>query len=181
MHGSRLPVCGYFRQVKLGGMIHLQNIAERRPMDVANCQSLKLCKKLCREHCGEDALDRIILGTTSWEDVTSETGNNRENRLKEEIWREMIEGGSQVRRFTGPNHASAIEFVHEILRGFNQTAVKKEPTAQNKHVDPLQQHILSSSRQMKKQLIKNQDELVKDGCPSDVIIVYGLSFFDNPF
>jgi hypothetical protein len=121
--------------MKLGGMIYLHDISESR-MGGAGFRNLEMFQKLC----GEDALDRVILGTTKWEILTPEAGQKRECYLKETFWKGMLESGSKAMRFTGPDHASAISIVHKILEGFNRAAENKKLAIQKELVD-LQQYL----------------------------------------
>jgi len=96
--------------MKLGGVIYLHNIAERR-MEGANRRNLEMFRKLC----GKDALPRVVLVTTSWAEVTPEVGQRREKELAHIFWKEMMSSGSQMCRFTNTQD-SARAILNLILR-----------------------------------------------------------------
>jgi hypothetical protein len=101
--------------MKLGGIIYLQNIAERR-MEGASRRNLEMFQQLC----GTDALSRVILGTTNWGEVSQVIGERRENELKSRFWREMMESGSTAMRFKY-DRASALNILSTILRNVQDT------------------------------------------------------------
>lgn len=80
--------------MKLGGVIYLHEISQTRMLGTTR-RNLNMFRKLC----GEEALSRVILGTTKWADVLSDIGEQREKQLSDKFWKEMIGFGSVVRRF----------------------------------------------------------------------------------
>jgi hypothetical protein len=52
-----------------------------------------------RELCGKDALQRIILTTTMWNDVPIDEYAQREEELCDKYWKPMTQQGSKVARF----------------------------------------------------------------------------------
>lgn len=80
--------------MKLGGVIYLQSIAEKR-MEGTTCRNLDMFHQLC----GEDALTKVILGTTNWGEVTLTVGEERERQLRHNFWQKMVDLGSEVCRF----------------------------------------------------------------------------------
>ena len=59
-----------------------------------------------RKLCGDEALKHVVLATTKWDDVTPEVGQQREIRLRENCWGEMIQYGSVVMQVrTDPEHS----------------------------------------------------------------------------
>ena len=49
-----------------------------------------------RKLCGDDALKNVVLGTTKWDEVLPEIGQNREVQLRDTYWNEMIQHGSVI-------------------------------------------------------------------------------------
>lgn len=49
--------------------------------------------------CGQKAMPSVVLVTTMWCGVDSETGTRRENQLMDGFWTEMVTNGCRVERF----------------------------------------------------------------------------------
>lgn len=72
-------------------------------------KNLRVFEKLC----GED-FKGIVLTTTMWNDVDEDEGERRENELRTEFWKCMINRGSSVKRFYG-NRKSAFDILAPIF------------------------------------------------------------------
>lgn len=84
----------YKAKILLTGIIYLHRIMDPRLGGKA-LQNLKMFKSLC----GDEALSKVVLATTFWNNVNVITGQNRENELEtSEFWGKMIRKGSQVLR-----------------------------------------------------------------------------------
>ena len=64
--------------------------------------SLKNFRAL-RKLCGRDALDKVYLTTTMWDEVELSVGERRLEELKTEYWKTMISQGAQVARCRNDN------------------------------------------------------------------------------
>ena len=75
--------------MKLGGVIYLLNIED---------ETSKICRNLSMlcQLCGDNALARVVLGTTHWGEVDENEGRVREQRLANTFWRGS---GSKSLRF----------------------------------------------------------------------------------
>ena len=51
------------------------------------------------ELCGKNALQKVILTTTMWDEVDKETGEEREKELRSTYWRPMLQRNSTIDRF----------------------------------------------------------------------------------
>jgi len=67
--------------------------------------------------CGKD-FRRVVLTTTMWDEVETDVGERREEQLRSEYWKTMIERGSSVRRFH-QNQKSAFDILAPIIDGVN--------------------------------------------------------------
>ena len=68
-----------------------------------------------RKLCGDEALRNVVLGTTKWDEVKLEKGQQREQVLKDIHWKEMLERGSVIMRVdTDP--PSVWEIINRILK-----------------------------------------------------------------
>jgi hypothetical protein len=106
--------------MKIGGVIYLYEISQTRMLGSAR-KNLAMFRKLC----GEDALKKVVLGTTKWGEITDDVGQRREQQLRDNFWKEMIDEGSQMRRFLNTPE-SAWEMVSIILQNFAKHIVPKE-------------------------------------------------------
>jgi len=163
--------------MKLGGVIYLQNIVDRR-MEGATRRNLDMFRQLC----GEKALAKVILVTTSWEEVTQDVGDRREKQLADKFWKEMIILGSKMRRFH-KTKTSALAILDDILGetgsrepggsapGAARTDSDDALQIQHELVD-LQQYIPETSagkelRYTLQQLLKMQKDMAGGGDPEE--------------
>ena len=98
--------------MKLGGVIYLQSIAEKR-MKGTTRRNLEMFRRLC----GDDALSKVVLGTTNWGEVSGEVGKRREGQLFDGFWKDLKR--SNMLRFD-QTLKSAQEFLDVILRQFDR-------------------------------------------------------------
>ena len=96
-------------ETKLAGIVYLHDISLTRMLGSTR-KNLDVFQKLC----GNDALQRVVLCTTKWSDIYKEDGDTRTRQLKENYWKEMIEGGSTVRKFED-SQESAWELIGWII------------------------------------------------------------------
>ncbi|KAG0649196.1 GTP-binding A [Hyphodiscus hymeniophilus] len=95
----------------LSGIIYLHRIIDPR-MDGPSLKNLRMMQKLC----GANSLKNVILATTMWEKVTEEEGSMREAELKQTFWKDMIRGGSTVRRIQRQSGDDARALVKSLLK-----------------------------------------------------------------
>ena len=93
----------------LGGVIYLQSIADKR-IGGTTRRNLDMFHQLC----GNNALARIVLGTTNWGEVDENIGEKREQQLVETFWNTMTASGSKSLRFD-KTESSARAFLGAIL------------------------------------------------------------------
>jgi hypothetical protein len=101
----------YTRGIRLNGIIYLHPIAHNR-MQGSSLACLRIFQKICGTHISS----AIILGSTMWDKVDSQTGQRRETELVEtpEFWGEMVEAGSRTFRFQGNQRSGLIVCDHII-------------------------------------------------------------------
>ena len=95
--------------MKLGGVIYLQSIADKR-MKGTTRRNLDMFRHLC----GDKALERVVLGTTNWGEVDEDIGEKRELQLNKIFWKTMTDSGSKSLRFDRTKR-SALAFLDAIL------------------------------------------------------------------
>ncbi|KAJ2915650.1 hypothetical protein MD484_g4772, partial [Candolleomyces efflorescens] len=108
----------YNTGTKITGLVYLHNIADPR-MGAAALLSYNLFRRMC----GVDALSRVVLATTNWEEVQPQTGNIREQDLKAEFWAEALANGACYRRIQTPQRDVA-DTIDYILAHFEATATQ---------------------------------------------------------
>ena len=72
-------------------------------------KSLAIFRKLC----GDEALKNVVIGTTKWDNVKLEVGQQREIQLRDDSWKEMIQHGSVIMQV---HDDSAWNVVDHILK-----------------------------------------------------------------
>ena len=86
---------GHEGETKLAGIVYLHDISVPRMQEEIS-KSLVVFRSLC----GKDALKHVVICTTKWSTILKEEeGEGRTEQLKEKYWKEMIEGGSTLRKF----------------------------------------------------------------------------------
>ena len=89
-----------------------------------------------RKLCGRDALDKVVLLTTFWDDIEAEEGPRREREFRESFWRSMIQNQSQVARFER-SFESAWSAV-DLLLDRDRRHASKDPVDEGKAVPEAQ-------------------------------------------
>jgi len=98
----------YSANMKLAGIIYLHEISQTHMPPVQ--RNLDMFTKLC----GPGAIKNVVLATTKWGDVPKEVGWRREQLLKNDYWKSMLDLGSILYRFESTRE-SACQIVNEIL------------------------------------------------------------------
>jgi uncharacterized protein (UPF0216 family) len=94
--------------MKLGGVIYLHDITQTLMLGSTR-RDLIIFQKLI----GADALGCVVLGTTKWALVEPAVGAQRQEQLKAQFWKEMIDSGSGVVSVCGQD--TPREIVNSIL------------------------------------------------------------------
>jgi hypothetical protein len=98
------------RGLRLSGIIYFHRINNNRMYGSAQ-KNLQLLTKIC----GDQFLRHVHLCTTMWSHIDKEVGDSREEQLKSEFWKDLIDNGAMVERFDG-SHESAIAIIDNSLR-----------------------------------------------------------------
>ncbi|KAG8834801.1 hypothetical protein FRC18_001475 [Serendipita sp. 400] len=98
----------YRQGITLAGVLYLQRISDNKVTNTTmrNTQMFEMI-------CGQGALQNVILVTTMWDHVDEETGRSREEQLRDQFWKSMVDSGSRVARFTH-THDSAWQIVNRL-------------------------------------------------------------------
>ncbi|KAI9573232.1 hypothetical protein HD554DRAFT_2013814 [Boletus coccyginus] len=81
----------YKKQKLLSGILYLHRITDNR-MAGTPLKNLRVFRKLC----GEDALEKVHLTTTMWDEVKQSVGEGRLEELKRDYWKALIDQGAHI-------------------------------------------------------------------------------------
>jgi len=94
---SKFLATQYAFGLQLRGIIYLHRITDPK-VQGSTLNNFIMFKEIC----GREALENVILLTTMWDVVESESiGAKRQQELRDDFWADMIENGSMVRKFDG--------------------------------------------------------------------------------
>ncbi|OCH89850.1 hypothetical protein OBBRIDRAFT_756012 [Obba rivulosa] len=94
---------------KLSGLVYLQRITDTRVGGISR-RNLKMFRKLC----GTETLKNVVIMTTMWNQISEEVGAEREAEMASSIYRELLDAGARMMRFTN-DVASAADIIDHIL------------------------------------------------------------------
>ncbi|KAG5654006.1 hypothetical protein H0H81_008315 [Sphagnurus paluster] len=105
------------RHIRVDGIVFLHAITQGRQADIVP-HRLELFYTLCRGNralrliCGAES---IVVATTKWIEIKPEKGLAREDQLREECWKDLLNrDGTSMCRFED-SQASAISIVSDII------------------------------------------------------------------
>lgn len=110
--------------VCLSGIVYLHRITDTR-MDGPSMRNLRMMRKLC----GTNSLKNVALATTMWEKEDEGRGARKEQELKQDFWKDMINGGSSVTRIMTNTRQDALMLIKSLLKN------KPEPTQLQTELD----------------------------------------------
>ncbi|KAF8557847.1 hypothetical protein OG21DRAFT_1406224 [Imleria badia] len=116
----------YQKQKLLSGILYLHRITDNR-MAGTPLKNLRMFRKLC----GKDALDKVYLTTTMWDEVDQSVGEKRLNELGAEYWKAMIDQGAQIVRCRNDDD-SPKKIIQQIL---DQETTRKAVLLQKEMAD----------------------------------------------
>lgn len=105
----------YKKEILLSGIVYVHPITDER-MSGSPQKNLSVFKELT----GPGSAKNVLLATTMWDKlIDSDDGDYRENRLKVDYWKGMIEEGAAVERFLNTS-TSAWSIVDNIVNRHKQ-------------------------------------------------------------
>jgi len=132
----------------LASIVYLHKISDNR-MTRAVPKNLRIFTSLC----GQKVMPSVALATTMWSKVTSVEGNGREEELRCDFWKEMVEAGCRIHRFKD-THDSAWHIIGDDSERSN-TAVLFQSEVVNAALP------LTETRARK--MIDELEQTIKDG------------------
>lgn len=133
------------RNIRLHGVLYLHRITDNR-MAGTPLRNLELFQKIC----GPRWFSRVLLVTTKWDEVEStETGELREQELRSDFWKAMIDRGSQTIRHYN-DRDSAWRILKVILEVSEVSGLREEKTSPQKQVIKLQKETADKGKTLPK-------------------------------
>ncbi|KAF8885390.1 hypothetical protein CPB84DRAFT_132858 [Gymnopilus junonius] len=118
------------KKVVLGGVVYLHDISSNHSIATAQ-RNLEMFQYLC----GQEALGRVIIGTTKWRRIDEKTGDANYKELQEVHWKTLTAKGARVRRFNDSTE-SAWSFIDVLNTNVkyrkNRPGTQKEAVVDNK-------------------------------------------------
>ena len=140
---------------------------------------------MSKQLCGNDSFVNIILGTTKWDKLTLEAGEERQRELVHGYWKEMVQHGSTIMRVQGGD-SSIWKIIEYILDNVDYNVVQDETPPQEKpfleqaidtpsglvHSLPLQRSTPGTRRKLPSELAEKCLDLmtVEDPNEDDIVI-----------
>jgi len=100
----------YNEDMKLAGVIYLHEISQTRMLGTSRRNFV-----VFNRMSGDKAAKDVVLATTKWSHIMEDVGRRRENQLRENHWKNMLDHGSQMTRFL-KTYQSAWGIVDIILK-----------------------------------------------------------------
>ncbi|KAF8132016.1 P-loop containing nucleoside triphosphate hydrolase protein [Boletus edulis] len=144
--------------LKIAGIIYVHRITDNR-MSGSAYKNLQMFGRLC----GTVPLPRTRLITTMWDKAKDQNATvRRETQLRDDFWRQLIEGGASMYKFRNTNQ-SAQEIVESLLEMGNngeELLLQEELLEQQKRLNETEAGKMIYNRLQK--LLADQKKMVKD-------------------
>ena len=133
--------------MKLSGLLYFHRISDNR-MAGSPLKNLGMFEELC----GKNALQKVILTTTMWDDVDQETGETREGELRSTYWRPMLQRNSTTNRFERTRE-SAFTVIDPLI----DTANIRFSALLQQELKDMRKKLSSSSRAAGRELVSTME------------------------
>ncbi|KAF7966371.1 hypothetical protein HWV62_38919 [Athelia sp. TMB] len=143
----------YKEKIPLAAIVYLHRISDNR-MAGSPLKNLNMFASMC----GQEAMPRVVLGTTMWSEVNASTGERRQRELKETFWADMIEQGCRMARF-GDSFDSAWDMVGTLATQEDYAMIATEIVADKKRLNETAAGLKLNEELMK--LIADQKEAAR--------------------
>ncbi|KAI6042362.1 hypothetical protein EDC04DRAFT_998756 [Pisolithus marmoratus] len=105
----------------LSAILYFHRISDNR-MAGTPLKNLRVFQKLC----GKDAMSKVILVTTMWDEVDVEVGDERLKELKDSYWQKMIARGSMTFECNKDPRKSPMVLLQDIVRAVQHRKEEQE-------------------------------------------------------
>jgi len=123
--------------------------------------------------CGQKAMPNVIIATTMWGEVKRENGERREQELKREFWKGMVDDGCRTERFKDSydsawhiignlvkKNQDPVLLLHEIVDTHLRLNETRAGIALNKELEKLIKDRKDAARRLRDQVQNQDNELV---------------------
>lgn len=119
----------------LSGLLYFHRVSINRKNGSPQYNS-SILKRLV----GAGSFENVILVTTAWDEVDEETGDLREEQLKDGYWKPMVDRRSRIERFKGTRE-SAFTLLKPIIDRADQRLKSARDLERKKVIDRLRSEI----------------------------------------
>jgi hypothetical protein len=137
----------------LSGLLYFHRISINRRNGFPQYTS-SILKRLV----GAGSFENVILVTTAWDEVDEETGDSREEQLKYDYWKPMIDRGSRIEQFMG-TRKSTFTLLKPFIDQVNQRIKHRRDLERKKVIDSLRSEITRLGQDQQKLLREINGEL----------------------
>lgn len=137
----------------LSGLLYFHRISINRKNGFPQYNS-SILKRLV----GAGSFENVILVTTAWDEVDEESGDSREEQLKDGYWQPMIDRRSRIERFKGTRE-SAFTLLKPFIDQANQRLKRARDLERKKVIDRLRSEITRLEQDQQNLLRKINGEL----------------------
>jgi chromosome condensin MukBEF ATPase and DNA-binding subunit MukB len=158
----------YKGNVNLATIVYLHRISDNR-MTGTVLKNLEMFATLC----GQKAMPNVIIATTMWGEVKRENGERREQELKREFWKGMVDDGCRTERFKdsydsawhvignlAKKERARVLLSHEIVDSDLRLNETQAGIALNKELEKLIKDRKDAARRLRDQVQNQNNELV---------------------
>jgi hypothetical protein len=107
----------YKGNINLAAIVYLHKIDDNR-ITGSLLKNLELFVGLC----GQKAMPNVVIATTMWGNVSADEGKQREEELKEQFWKGILDNGGRTERFNGTQE-SAWDIIGSIMHTTSSTTL----------------------------------------------------------
>ncbi|KZP32060.1 hypothetical protein FIBSPDRAFT_813098 [Athelia psychrophila] len=119
----------YKENVSISAILYLHRISGNR-MAGSPLKNLQLFSSMC----GQNAMNRVVLGTTMWSETKPATGERRETELKRTFWADMLAQGCKAHRF-GDSYQSAWQIIGTLPTEQENIIISREIVDDKKNLN----------------------------------------------
>ncbi|KAI6114512.1 hypothetical protein F5141DRAFT_1062900 [Pisolithus sp. B1] len=152
-HTSEIKATRYEKGTLLSGILYFHRISDNR-MAGTPLKNLRVFQKLC----GNEAMSRVILVTTMWDEVEESVGMERLEELEGNYWKPMISQGSTTYRYGNTSESSKELLLQVAERKRREVRLRK----QRAYMIRLQKQGTDEVR-LQKQMVKEHMQLRETG------------------
>ncbi|RXW12050.1 hypothetical protein EST38_g13803 [Candolleomyces aberdarensis] len=157
----------YRTNTVIGGVIYLHDISQGRFSGTAQ-KNLEIFRRMC----GDAFLDRVVLVTSKWGRAVGQNLEKRENELKKNHWKTMLDGGARAERLDANDEEKGTwRIVCSILDKIEGAIEQAKPEGLEIQKELVERHKLvpqtQAGRELRRQLEDVLQAMLK--CQADAV------------